>query len=77
MRAGAVDSEGNGGKEPIMRSFSRQCVSFMRSEDGPAATEYAVLLALIAIGVLITMSTFGDSMNGIYLAISTAVSVIN
>ena len=48
----------------------------VRSEDGPTATEYAVLVALIAIGVLITMSTFGSSMNGIYLSISGAVSGI-
>ncbi len=49
---------------------------FVRSEEGPAATEYAVLIALIAIGVLVTMSTFGESMNGIYVAISGAVSGI-
>lgn len=49
---------------------------FLRSEDGPAATEYAVLLALIGIGVLVTMSSFGDRMNNIYLAISGAVNGI-
>jgi Flp pilus assembly pilin Flp len=48
-----------------------------RSDDGQAATEYAVLVALIAIGVLVTMSSFGDSINGIYLAIANAVSGIS
>ncbi len=46
---------------------------FVRSESGPAATEYAVLVALIAIGVLVAMSNFGMHMNGIYIAISDAV----
>lgn len=59
-----------------MLSLQERIGRFVRSEDGPTATEYAVLLALIAVGVLITMSSFGDHMNGIYLAISTAVSGI-
>lgn len=59
-----------------MTSLENRVWRFVRSEDGPAATEYAVLVALIAVGVLITMSTFGDSMNGVYLAISGAVGGI-
>jgi len=51
-------------------------IAFLRSEAGPAATEYAVLIAVIAIGVLVAMGGFGDSMNGIYLAISGAVEGI-
>ena len=43
--------------------------SFLSSEHATAATEYAVLTVIIAIGVLIAMGGFGDSLNGIYLAI--------
>ena len=59
-----------------MNLLLREAGRFWASEAGPAATEYAVLIALIAIGVLMTMSTFGDSMSGLYLAISGAVSNI-
>jgi len=55
-----------------MKALRKRAWQFVRSESGPAATEYAVLIALIAIGVLVTMSGFGDTMNGIYLAISGA-----
>ncbi|MCO6438333.1 MAG: Flp family type IVb pilin [Phycisphaerae bacterium] len=54
----------------------RRTVEFLRSEDGPTATEYAVLLALIAIGVLATMQTFGQQVGGLYAAISTAVASV-
>ena len=43
--------------------------SFLSSENATAATEYAVLTAVIAIGVLIAMGGFGDSLNRLYLAI--------
>lgn len=35
-------------------------------EDGPTATEYAVLLALIAMSVVVAMSQFGGHVSGIY-----------
>jgi Flp pilus assembly pilin Flp len=45
---------------------------FLRGEDGPTATEYAVLLALIALTVLGAMASFGDHVNGLYVTIATA-----
>ncbi|MEK6677376.1 MAG: Flp family type IVb pilin [Planctomycetota bacterium] len=60
-----------------MYTLQQKAWNFLRSEDGPAATEYAVLVAVIAIGVLVAMSGFGTSMNGIYLAISNAVTVVS
>ena len=50
----------------------QRTLEFLRSEDGPTATEYAVLLALIAIGVLATMAAFGTRVDGIYVSIATA-----
>ena len=54
-------------------SVLRQRVkTFLKSDDGPTATEYAVLLALIMGAMIITMASFGDDVNAIYVAITTA-----
>ena len=45
------------------------------SEDGPTATEYAVLLALIAVSVLGAMAMFGQHMANLYVALDTGVDV--
>lgn len=50
--------------------------SFLRSEDGPTATEYAVLLGLIAFAVLAVMATFGSNMAGIYQVIQLKVAAV-
>jgi len=55
-----------------MYALKRKALEFVRCESGPTATEYAVLIMLIAIGVLVAFSGIGDRMNGIYLAISGA-----
>lgn len=47
--------------------------AFLRSEDGPTATEYAVLLAIIAGGVLAVMANFGTHVNDMYVIIAQAV----
>ena len=55
-------------------SVLRQRVkTFLKAEDGPTAVEYAVLLALILTGAIGVLSTFGDGVNGLYLAIAGAV----
>ena len=49
--------------------------NFARSDDGPTATEYAVLLGLIAVAVIGAMSQFGDHMNALYLSLATTLDV--
>ena len=39
---------------------------FFRSEDGPTATEYAVMLALIIIVALAAITTLGTTVKGIF-----------
>ena len=48
----------------------RWAKALLRDESGPAATEYAVLTGVIVVGVLLAMSSFGEHLNGIYLAIA-------
>ena len=40
--------------------------NFLRSEDGPTATEYAVMLALIIIIALGAISGLGTAVSGIF-----------
>jgi len=42
----------------------------LRSEDGPTATEYAVLIAIICIGVIVVMSGFGAHVDSIYASLA-------
>ncbi len=58
-----------------MGAPDRRFGQFLRGDDGPTATEYAVLLALIALTVLGAMSAFGDRMNAIYASVTTTLDV--
>ena len=63
-------------KECVMRSFKQSLVKFLKSEDGPTAVEYAVMVALIivvAIGAVTLLgknasSTFNNAANSISTA---------
>ena len=56
-----------------MNQPKHSAATFLRSEDGPVATEYAVLLALILLGVIATMTVFGDDVMSLYVTIRDAV----
>lgn len=58
----------------MMSILGQRVKTFLKAEDGPTAVEYAVLLALIMGAMIITMATFGENVNGLYVAISTATS---
>jgi pilus assembly protein Flp/PilA len=49
-----------------MRNFLTCMKSFLRSEGGPTATEYAVLLALIIVVAIGTISVLGVKVDGIF-----------
>lgn len=49
--------------------------TFFESDAGPTATEYAVMLAVISMGVLAAMATFGTNMGNLYTILSTTLSV--
>ncbi len=44
-----------------------------RSEKGATATEYALIIAGIALVVFVAIQTFGDTLNGLWGDINTAV----
>ena len=80
LRAQAVrlshgdDSPGAGRLEVgPMKRCTKTIRRFFGDEDGPSATEYAILLALIMTGAIAILTTFGDRVQGIYDAIAGAV----
>ncbi len=58
-----------------MKRFSQLETRLFQSEDGPTATEYAVLLGVISLTVIGAMSTFGESMNELYVILNGTLSV--
>ena len=44
---------------------------FLKSEDGPTATEYAVMLALIIVACIATVSLLGGSVNTMFADVQT------
>ena len=47
------------GKFPIMKTLMLKVRRFFKSEDGPTAVEYAVMLALIIIVCLVAITAVG------------------
>ncbi len=49
-----------------MQNFMSRAKSFLKSEDGPTATEYAVMLALIIIVALGAITGLGTTVDTIF-----------
>jgi pilus assembly protein Flp/PilA len=60
-----------------MKATQATIVRFLQSEDGPTATEYAVLIALICVGVIGVMSSFGGRVGSIYTSIAGTMPGVN
>ena len=56
-----------------MQAFINRAKSFLKSEDGPTATEYAVMLALIIVVALTAIQTLGTSVTGIFTDVNTGI----
>ena len=46
-----------------MKGFWNRTQEFLRSEDGPTATEYAVMLALIIVAAIGSIQLVGDKVS--------------
>ena len=57
-----------------MQAFINRAKTFLKSEDGPTATEYAVMLALIIVVALTAIQTLGTSVQGIFTDVNTGIS---
>lgn len=56
-----------------MASLAKRVERFLRSEDGPTATEYAVWLAIFVVALLVITQPLQDAWVRIYGQISTEV----
>ncbi len=57
-----------------MQALINRAKSFLKSEDGPTATEYAVMLALIIVVALTAIQTLGTSVTGTFTDVNTAIT---
>lgn len=55
-----------------MKGLVTRVKSFLRSEDGPTATEYAVMLALIIVVALAAITLLGTKVSTIFTNVETA-----
>ena len=56
-----------------MRTLLRSTVSFLKSEDGPTAVEYAVMLALIIVVCITAITALGTNANATFSYVGTQV----
>ncbi|NLX12749.1 MAG: Flp family type IVb pilin [Phycisphaerales bacterium] len=55
-----------------MKEFMNRARNFLRSEDGPTATEYAVMLALIIVACLAAITTLSDKVQTTFENVASA-----
>ena len=61
------------GKTLMVQSMSRSLVKFLKTEDGPTAVEYAVMLALIIVVCLTAISTLGNNANSTFGTVGNSI----
>ncbi len=55
-----------------MKAIVNRAKSFLRSEDGPTATEYAVMLALIIVVAAVAAKSLGTAVNAKFAEVETS-----
>jgi pilus assembly protein Flp/PilA len=55
-----------------MKGLIQRTKSFIVNEDGPTATEYAVMLALIIIAALVAITGLGATVTEIFSSVDTS-----
>ena len=60
-----------------MKNIISKVQRFLKSEDGPTAVEYAIMLALIVIVCLTAIQAIGDNANTAFNTIATEISNSN
>jgi len=56
-----------------VNAFCQKLREFVRSDDGPTAVEYAILIAVICVAVIGALSSFGVHMDNLYTSIASTV----
>ncbi len=58
----------------VMKNLALHVKKFLKSEDGPTAVEYAVMLALIIIVCLLSITAIGNNANATFDRVAQALS---
>ena len=56
-----------------MKAVMNRATSFLKSEDGPTATEYAVMLALIIVVAIGAITALGTKVSTVFANIETKI----
>lgn len=56
-----------------MRNLHEKLVKFFKSEDGPTAVEYAVMVALIIVVSIAAISALGQKTSAVFSATASAI----
>lgn len=56
-----------------MNALREKLVKFLKSEDGPTAVEYAVMVALIIVVAISAITVLGEKVSGVFTATSSAI----
>jgi pilus assembly protein Flp/PilA len=59
-----------------MRFALTTLVNFLKSEDGPTAVEYAVMLALIIVVCMAAITTLGSNTNNTFSLVGSKVAPV-
>jgi len=54
-----------------MKNFANKVERFLKSEDGPTAVEYAVMLSLIVVVCLTAITSIGSNANSTFNKVAT------
>jgi pilus assembly protein Flp/PilA len=60
-------------KEFLMRTLHEKLVKFFKSEDGPTAVEYAVMVALIIVVSIAAITTLGTKVSSTFSSAASAI----
>lgn len=60
-----------------MKSFAQKVQRFLKSEDGPTAVEYAVMVALVAIAIITAVTNMGSALSTKFGQVQSSISGIN
>lgn len=60
-----------------MNGWLQTLLRWLRSDDGPTATEYGVLIAVICVAVIGALSMFGEHMGNLYGILDGTLSVFS
>jgi pilus assembly protein Flp/PilA len=60
-------------EQQAMKNLTNVVAKFLKSEDGPTAVEYAVMLALIIVVCITAVTTLGSNANKTFTSVGTAI----